>query len=62
MKPEALDLLQASIGAYLGETMRRAFGATWFCEGDYDGWRIDFTFIVGTQETTKSLPVAELVP
>jgi hypothetical protein len=44
-KPEALDLLQASIGAYLGETMRRAFGATWFCEGDYDGWRIDFTFV-----------------
>jgi hypothetical protein len=44
-KPEALELLQASIGAYLGETMRRAFGATWFCEGDYDGWRLDFTFV-----------------
>ena len=45
MKPETLDLLQASIGAYLGETMRRAFGATWFCDGDYDGWRLDFTFV-----------------
>jgi hypothetical protein len=44
-KPEAVDLLQASIGAYLGETLRRAFGATWFCEGDYDGWRLDFTFV-----------------
>ena len=44
-KPEALELLQASIGAYLGETMRRAFGATWFCEGDFDGWRLDFTFV-----------------
>jgi hypothetical protein len=44
-KPEALDLLAASIGAYLGETMRRAFGATWFCEGDHDGWRLDFTFV-----------------
>jgi hypothetical protein len=44
-KPESLDLLSASIGAYLGETLRRAFGATWFCEGDYDGWRLDFTFV-----------------
>jgi hypothetical protein len=45
VKPEALDVIQASIGAYLGETMRRAFGATWFCEGDHDGWRLDFTYV-----------------
>jgi hypothetical protein len=44
-KPEALDLLQASIGAYFGETLRRAFGATWFCDGDHDGWRLDFTYV-----------------
>jgi len=44
-KPEAIDLIQASIGAYLGEVMRRAFGATWFCDGDHDGWRLDFTFV-----------------
>src|ERR1700722_3333173 len=44
-KPETLDLLQASIGAYLVETMRRAFGATWFCDGDHDGWRLDFTYV-----------------
>ena len=44
-KPEALDLLQGSIGAYLGETMRRAFGATWFCDGDHGGWRLDFTYV-----------------
>lgn len=44
-KPESLDLLAATIGAYLGETMRRSFGASWFCEGDYDGWRLDFTFV-----------------
>jgi len=44
-KPEAVDLLQASIGAYFGETLRRAFGATWFCDGDYDGWRLDFTYV-----------------
>ena len=37
--------MQASIGAYLGETMRRAFGATWFCDGDHDGWRLDFTYV-----------------
>jgi hypothetical protein len=45
VKPEAIDLLQASIGAYFGEVLRRAFGATWFCEGDYDGWRLDFSFV-----------------
>jgi hypothetical protein len=44
-KPEAVDLLQGTIGAYLGETMRRAFGATWFCDGDHDGWRLDFTYV-----------------
>ena len=44
-KPETLDLLQASIGAYFGETLRRAFGATWFCDGDHDGWRLDFTYV-----------------
>jgi hypothetical protein len=44
-KPETIDLLQASIGAYVGEVLRRAFGATWFCEGDHDGWRLDFTFV-----------------
>jgi hypothetical protein len=44
-KPEAIDLLQGTIGAYLGETMRRAFGGTWFCDGDHDGWRLDFTYV-----------------
>jgi hypothetical protein len=43
VKPEALDLLSATIGAYLGEVMRRAFGGVWFAEGDYDAWRIDAT-------------------
>src|ERR1700732_2956396 len=40
VKPEALDLLEASIGAYLGEVMRRALGGMWFATGDYDGWRL----------------------
>lgn len=43
VKPDTLDLLVASIGAYLGEVMRRAYGGTWFAVGDYDGWRLDMT-------------------
>jgi hypothetical protein len=45
VKPEVIDLVQSSIGAYFGEVLRRAFGATWFCEGDHDGWRLDFSFV-----------------
>ena len=45
VKPEAIDLLQATIGAYLGEVMRRAFGGEWFAEGEYDGWRLDMTYV-----------------
>jgi hypothetical protein len=43
VKPEALELLAASIGSYFGEVMRRAFGGTWFAEGDYAAWRVDMT-------------------
>jgi len=42
-KPETLELLSATVGAYLGEVMRRAFGGEWFAEGDYDAWRLDMT-------------------
>jgi len=45
VKPDTVAIVQASIGAYLGEVMRRAFGGTWFCDGDHDGWRLDFTFV-----------------
>jgi hypothetical protein len=45
IKPEALDLLQATIGAYLGEVLRRAFGGEWFCDGEHDGWRLDMTYV-----------------
>jgi hypothetical protein len=38
-----LDLLSATIGAYLGEVLRRAFGGNWFAAGDYGGWRLDMT-------------------
>jgi hypothetical protein len=43
VKPEALELLTATIGAYLGEVIRRAYGGTWYAIGDYDGWRLDMT-------------------
>ena len=39
-RPEALNLVQASAGAYLGEVVRRAFGAYWITEGDHRGWRL----------------------
>ena len=38
-----LDLLSATIGSYLGEVIRRAFGGNWFATGEYDGWRLDMT-------------------
>jgi hypothetical protein len=40
-KPESLPLLQATIGAYLGEVVRGEFEAHWFADGDHDGWRLD---------------------
>jgi hypothetical protein len=43
VKPETLELLSATVGAYLGEVVRRAFGGEWFAEGDYDAWRLDMT-------------------
>jgi hypothetical protein len=39
-RPEVADLVQSSAGAYLGEVVRRAFGAQWMAEGDYADWRL----------------------
>jgi hypothetical protein len=39
-RPESLPLLQAAVGAYLGEVVRRTYGGYWFCEGDEEGWRV----------------------
>ncbi len=44
-KAESLPLLQAAIGAYFGEVVRREFDAEWFCQGDHDGWRLDFVHV-----------------
>jgi len=44
-RPETLALLAASVGAYLGEVMRREHGAFWFAEGDHPAWRLYFTHV-----------------
>ncbi len=39
-KPETLELLTPTIGAYLGEVLRTSFGGEWFAEGDPPAWRL----------------------
>ena len=39
-RPETVELVQSAAGAYLGEVVRRAFGARWFADGDHAGWRL----------------------
>ncbi len=41
VRPEAAQLVAASVGAYLGEVIKRFFGAEWYAEGDYSGWRLN---------------------
>lgn len=41
-RPESLDLVGPAVGAYLGEVMRQQFGAEWFAEGAYEGFRLYF--------------------
>ncbi len=45
VRPEAAEVLQAVIGAYLGEVMRRHFSGTWFCLGEHSGWRVNFRHV-----------------
>lgn len=42
-RPESIEVVAPAIGAYLGEVMRQEFGAEWFADGDYGGWRLYFT-------------------
>ena len=42
IQPASLPLVEATIGAYFGEVLRRSFDATWFASGDHDAWRLDF--------------------
>jgi hypothetical protein len=39
-RPETVELVQAAAGAYLGEVVRRAFGATWVTGPDHADWRL----------------------
>jgi hypothetical protein len=39
-RPESENLVETTAGAYLGEIVRRHFGARWFVEGDPGGWRL----------------------
>jgi hypothetical protein len=42
IQPASLPLLEATIGAYFGEVLRRAFDSKWFASGDHDSWRLEF--------------------
>lgn len=44
-RPETLAVVAASVGAYLGEVMRKQFGAFWFADGDHSAWRLYFTHV-----------------
>jgi hypothetical protein len=39
-RPETAQLVQTAAGAYLGEVIRREFGAAWNAQGDYADWRL----------------------
>jgi hypothetical protein len=39
-RPELVELVQSAAGAYLGEVIRREFGAFWDTEGDHAEWRL----------------------
>jgi hypothetical protein len=39
-RPEAVEVVQSAAGAYLGEVIRRQFGAQWFADGEVSGWRL----------------------
>jgi hypothetical protein len=39
-RPEAAEVVQSAAGAYLGEVIRRQFGAQWVVEGDVSSWRL----------------------
>jgi len=39
-RPETVELVSATAGTYLGEVIRRAFGATWVTGTDHASWRL----------------------
>lgn len=65
VRPEADALLVASLGAYFGEVVRRAFFAEWYVPGDYEAWRLYFRHVyiafnpIGVASEALSLSEAE---
>lgn len=43
VRPETLDLVSGTIGAYLGEVIRREHGGYWLAEGDPSTWRVQLS-------------------
>jgi hypothetical protein len=41
-QPASVPLLEAAVGAYFGEVLRRAFDASWSVGDRHDAWRLDF--------------------
>jgi len=39
-RPEIVEIVQSSAGAYLGEVIRREFGGEWIAQGTSDAWRL----------------------
>ncbi len=40
VRAEAVEVVQSAAGAYLGEVVRRQFGANWVADGEVSGWRL----------------------
>lgn len=40
VRPESLALIAASVGAYLGEVVRRRYGGYWRAENEHETWRV----------------------
>jgi hypothetical protein len=40
VRPEVVEVVQSAAGAYLGEVIRRQFGARWLADGEGSGWRL----------------------
>ena len=42
-RPEGQGLLEAAVGAYFGEVVRRVFESSWRVEGEYADWRLSMS-------------------
>jgi hypothetical protein len=64
-RPEAIELVQSAAGAYLGEVIRRAFGAEWVIDGPLSAWRLCLSSVfcafnpIGMAREALSLEPAE---